>query len=77
MATAIGAANAPATILSSKERKLQFNSFNGLRSVSPSSSNSLLLSKRLTVFHSVSGPSSVIRAVSAVCRSSYLDSFYP
>lgn len=69
MATPIGAANAPAAILKSKERNLQFHSFNGLKSVSPSSSNSLLLSKRLTVFPSVSAPSSVIRAVSAPVKS--------
>lgn len=69
MATPIGAANAPAAILKSKERNLQFHSFNGLKSVSPSSSNSLLLSKRLTAFPSVSAPSSVIRAVSAPVKS--------
>nr|BAP47502.1 sulfite reductase [Gentiana triflora] len=48
------------------EGKPQFQSFNGLRSaVVTSSSNSFLLSKRLSVFPSISAPSSIIRAVSA------------
>lgn len=63
MATSYGAA---AAVVSGNRHdgKLQFQSFNGLRTASCSSSNSLLLGKRLSVLPSFSAPSSIIRAVS-------------
>ncbi|KAI5673652.1 hypothetical protein M9H77_14016 [Catharanthus roseus] len=65
MAAPIGAANTGA-VVGNTEAKLQIHSFNGLKSFPASaSSNSILLSKRLSVLHSVSAPSPVIRAVSA------------
>lgn len=73
MTTSFGAANsatsatAAALVSSHEAAKLQFHCFNGLKStgtISPSS-NSLLLSKRLSVLHSVTA-SSIIRAVSTV-----------
>ncbi|CAI9106321.1 OLC1v1005452C1 [Oldenlandia corymbosa var. corymbosa] len=70
MTTSIGAANAAtaaaAGLIGSKEAaKLQLPSFGGLRSTgnAVTSSNSLLLSKRIGVLHSVSA-SSIVRAVS-------------